>query len=683
MNLIERFMKLCGKDEHSNIPKIVVNDPYLEGFSGVIKDRIKRINDLEMELTRDFADLSDFANGHKYFGLRREKDCWIFREWAPNATSVFLIGDFSDWKESETFKLKKIDENGIWEIRLSLDALNHKELYKLIIHWQGGHGERIPSYANYVVQDKKTHIFSACVWGPDEKYVFKNTAPKHSKAPIIYEAHIGMGQEDEKVGTYDEFRENVLPRIKKAGYNTIQIMAIQEHPYYGSFGYQVSSFFAPSSRSGTPCELRRLIDEIHGMGLKVVMDIVHSHAVKNLVEGLSLFDGTSYQYFHEGGRGNHDAWDTKCFNYGKSQVVHFLLSNVKYWMEEFQFDGFRFDGVTSMLYHHRGLGKAFTCYDDYFNNEVDEEALFYLALANKLIHKIDKNAISIAEDVSGMPGLASPFEDGGIGFDYRLSMGLPDFWIKTLKEVRDEDWNVDHIWRELTNRRSDENVIVYSESHDQALVGDKTLIFHLVDSDMYWNFAKDKRNLVVDRGIALHKMIRFITITCGRGGYLNFMGNEFGHPEWIDFPRKGNDWSFHYARRQWSLLDDHNLCYEYLADFDREMINFVSDNDILDKDDPKLVWSHFNDRVLGHERNGLIFMFNFHPDKSYADYMINVDESGEYKIVFHSDEKRFGGFDRLKVGQHYQSFTVEEGGRSKSKLSLYLPARSAMVLKKI
>jgi 1,4-alpha-glucan branching enzyme len=669
--------------EINKIPKIIENDGYLSPFQGVIEHRLKRFEALENRIIGDSKSLYEFANGHKYFGMHRTESEWIFREWAPNAVAIYLVGNFSNWEEQGRYRLSKISDDGVWEIKLPLDMLNHLDLYKLKVCWNGGSGERIPTYANYVIQDEKTHIFTTQIWDPQNGYKFKNQKPKKPlEGPIIYEAHVGMGQIDGKVGSYTEFKDNVLPRVVKAGYNTLQLMAVQEHPYYGSFGYQVSNFFASSSRCGTPDELKELIDTAHGYGLRVIMDIVHSHAVKNEQEGLGLFDGTPYQFFHGGGRGLHPAWDTMCFDYGKDQVLHFLLSNCKYWTEEFQFDGFRFDGVTSMLYHHHGLGKAFSCYDDYFNHEVDEDALGYLFLANKLIHQCDGHATTIAEDMSGMPGLGASIDHGGIGFDYRLAMGIPDFWIKLLKETSDEDWNMDHIWHELNNLRDDERSISYAESHDQALVGDKTIIFWLIDKDMYTNMEVDNRNLSVDRGIALHKMIRLITLATAKGGYLNFMGNEFGHPEWIDFPREGNGWSYHYARRQWQLLDNEKLAYKFLANFDREMINLIKDHSVPSSNPGHLKVVHCDDHVLGFERAGLFFIFNFDSSRSFVDYQVSID-SGTYQLVLSSDSKRFGGFNRLEESLKLDSIVMQKGNVKESKLSLYLPCRTALIFKKI
>ncbi|MBL6990944.1 MAG: alpha amylase C-terminal domain-containing protein [Bacteriovoracaceae bacterium] len=664
------------------VPKLVQDDGYLTHFKDIIKNRQKKTKVKEFELVGKDGDLSSFATGYHYFGLHRTKKEWIFREWAPNATAIYFVGDFNGWQEDERFKLKKKDVNGVWEIHISFDDLAHKNLYRLKVYWEGGDGDRIPSYSNYVVQDEKTHIFNAQVWSPPNPYEFKQKIPSlNGQAPLIYESHVGMAQIEGKVGSYKEYIEHTLPRIVKAGYNTIQLMAIQEHPYYGSFGYQVSSFFAPSSRFGNPDELKELVDAIHKEGLMVIMDIVHSHAVKNEIEGLAKFDGTSHQYFHEGAKGQHPSWDTMCFNYGKNQVLHFLLSNCKYWIEEFKFDGFRFDGVTSMLYFDHGLGKAFSSYDDYFNPNVDEDVTTYFSLANKLIHQINPNALTIAEDMSGMPGLGMKFENGGVGFDYRLAMGIPDFWIKQLKEKSDEDWNMEIMFYELINRRDDEGTITYVESHDQALVGDKTIIFRLIDKDMYTNMGVDNRNLMVDRGIALHKMIRLLTATTGGSGYLNFMGNEFGHPEWVDFPREGNNWSYHYARRQWNLVDEDNLCYKFLGQFDQEMVKLLKDYSVLGSTKPNIVHVHVSNHTLVFSRSGLLFLFNFDASNSYTDYSFDVPQ-GEYKQLFSSDCDRFGGHNRLEDGQIHHT-TNWPATDLKTMLSVYLPARTAIVLKKL
>ena len=644
---------------------IVKNDGYLAPYEDAIKGRHYHVLWKLSQLTANGKKkLADFASGYDYYGLHKNSRGWVFREWAPNATDIYLVGDFNDWQETERFRCKRVEGTGNWELKMSAKAIRHGDHYKMHVKWNGGEGERIPAWTNRVVQDENTAIFSAQVWAPEEQYVWKKKTFRPDTNPLlIYECHIGMGQDAEKVGTYKEFEENVLPRVIEDGYNCIQIMAIQEHPYYGSFGYHVSSFFAPSSRFGTPEELKHLIDTAHQNGVAVIMDIVHSHAVKNEVEGLGNLAGDPNQYFYPGERREHPAWDSLCFDYGKDEVLHFLLSNCKYWLCEYHFDGFRFDGVTSMLYYSHGLGEAFTNYGDYFNGHEDDNAICYLTLANKLIHEVNPKAITIAEEVSGMPGLAAKFDDGGYGFDYRMAMNIPDFWIKTIKELKDEDWKPSSIFWEVKNRRSDEKTISYCESHDQALVGDKTIIFRLIDADMYWHFKKGDENDVAHRGIALHKMIRLVTTSTINGGYLNFMGNEFGHPEWIDFPREGNG-------------------YHYLGDFDKAMLNVIKGEKGFNKTAVQEIWHNDGDQVLAFMRGDLLFVFNFSPTRSFTDYGFLVP-TGSYDVVLNTDSIEFGGNglndDSITHLTNYDPLYIDE---HKEWLKLYLPARSAIVLKK-
>ena len=660
---------------------IIKDDPWLEPFEDAIVGRHNDFLNKEKELTGGDGSLVDFANAHNYYGLHHNAQGWVLREWAPNATEIFVIGDFNNWTECAPYKMRALD-NGNWELALPSRGMRHGDLFKLSIHWQGGQGERIPAYATRVVQDDNTKIFSAQVWNPEHQYEFKVKDFKPSVKPLlIYECHIGMAQNREGVGTYEEFRTNVLPRIAADGYNAIQIMAIQEHPYYGSFGYHVSSFYAASSRFGTPEELKHLIDDAHSRGIAVIMDIVHSHAVKNEVEGLGRFDGSYDLYFYGDGRREHPAWDSLCFDYGKNAVLHFLLSNCKFWLEEYKFDGFRFDGVTSMLYYNHGLGQAFGGYEDYYNGNQDTNAITYLTLANKLIHEVNPHAITIAEEMSGMPGLARKVKDGGIGFDYRMAMGIPDYWIKTIKEHKDEDWKPTSIFWELTNRRADEKTISYAESHDQALVGDKTIIFRLIDKEMYWHMMRGDDNAVVSRGMALHKLIRLVTVATINGGYLNFMGNEWGHPEWIDFPREGNGWSYKYARRQWDLVDREDLKYQFLNNWDNDVMHLIGGTHNFQALPIRKLWDKDDDQVLAFMRGNLVFVFNFNPVKSFSDYGF-LAPAGEYHGVIDSDNARYGGYGNVdEAVKHLTQPDPLYDSAGLGWLKLYIPARSALILR--
>jgi len=656
------------------------DDEYLKPFFEQIKWRIKKSEELAASLTENKTSLNDFASGHEYYGLHKKNNKWIFREWAPNATAIFLIGDFNNWLNQDDYLLKKVNEKGDWEIELPLDSIKHEDLYKIKVYWNGGEGDRLPSYTRRVVQDDQTKSFSSQVWFP-EPYKWKITNYENKvDNPLIYEAHVGMSGEEGGVNTYLSFADNILPKIVEAGYNTIQLMAIMEHPYYGSFGYHVSNFFAVSSRYGTPEEFKHLVDACHKNNICIIIDIVHSHSVSNELEGLGKFDGTQYQYFHEGNKGKHKAWDSLCFNYAKPEVLHFLLSNCRFWIDEYKIDGFRFDGVTSMLYFDHGLGTNFSGYGQYFDSNVDEDALSYLILANRLIHELKPNSMTVAEDVSGMPGLAAEQKDFGIGFDYRLALGVPDTWFDLIEDVPDENWNMGQIWRELTNRRTDERTISYVECHDQAIVGGKTLMFSLADAAMYNSMGVDDQNIQVDRAIALHKMIRIATLSTAAYGYLNFMGNEFGHPEWIDFPREGNNWSYHYARRQWSLRYDKNLKFRFLAEFDKAMVELEQQTDFL-QSEPRILQVDEPAKILCFERGGLIFIFNFNPDISATNHQIQVPP-GKYELTLNSDDKKFGGFDRITNNQQYLSKQIEENNAIIHTIQVYSPARTLIVLQK-
>ncbi len=675
-------MKKCSKDPFWSDPSWT-NDPYLSPFKPIIRSRFEKAL-ATAEKLKNKKSWVDMANYHEIFGLHRDKKGWVFREWAPNATAMFILTPANNWEKSSDWEVKGPDPNGIFEARFPDRFFCHEQLYRLKVVWDGGEGDRIPTAATRAIQDSTTYIFNAQVWAPDQPYQWQAENPKLPTGPLlVYEAHAGMALEEGRVGTWREFADHILPKVIDAGYNTLQMMAVQEHPYYGSFGYHVSSFFATSSRFGTPDDFRYLVDRAHKAGIRVLMDIVHSHSVKNEVEGLSRFDGSLYQFFHDKDRGDHTLWDSRCFDYGKQQVVHFLLSNLRYFLEQFRVDGFRFDGITSMLYADHGLGRAFTGYQDYFGDDVDEDALGYLYAANDLVHEIHPGAVTIAEDVSGYPGLAAPATLCGTGFDFRFSMGVPDYWIKLLKEVKDEAWHMGGLWYELTRHRDEERTISYVECHDQALVGDQTVMMRLMGGKIYNSMEKSNTDITTQRAVALHKMIRLVTLACAHKGYLNFMGNEFGHPEWIDFPSPANGYSYNHARRLWSLKYDKNLYFPDLFAFDKQMIALAKQTQMFTWDRPRLLHIHEDDKVLAFERSGLIFVFNFHPERSFSHYLIHAP-AGKYEMRLDTDEARFGGLGRLNPDQvHFTRPIGDEAENRHDALSLYLPSRCALVLARI
>ncbi len=657
--------------------KLKETDGYLEPYLGEVRMHLDRYNHKRWLLAKN-KKLHSTINGHLYFGFHRTENGWVFREWLPGADKVWLFGDFNKW-EKYTHPLKNIGD-GVWEITLKgKNALKHGQFVKLIVGRDGNTFERIPAYIHRAVLNMELKQLCGQIWMPDKAFQWTDEAfyqKQKIKNPLIYEAHIGMAQEEPSIGSYREFADKNLKRIQKLGYNVIQLMAIAEHPYYASFGYQVTNFFAPAHRFGTPEDLKFLINKAHEMGIAVLLDVVHSHACPNEGEGLNMQDGTEDQYFLSGERGWHTAWGTRCFDYGKPEVLHFLLSNLKYWQDEFHFDGFRFDGVTSMLYENHGLGEAFTNYSMYYSLNTNVDARVYLMLANELVHQNNKNAITVAEEMSGMPGMGLPLNAAGFGFDYRLAMGIPDLWIKLIKEKRLEDWDVMHLWYELTGGRPQEKSVGYCESHDQAMVGDKTIIFRLADAEMYTGMCKDYHSPSIDTAIDMHKLIRLLTLSLSCNGYLNFMGNEFGHPEWIDFPREGNNWSYHHARRQWSLAENKDLKYEWLDAFDRDMVSLARSGDLFAKK-PKSLWLDQAKNLMIFERKGYLFVFNLHPTQSQESVFVACPR-GDYHVVFSSDDATYGGQERVDKSYVYKS----KKGNYGLGFEIYSPARTVIVLKK-
>ena len=653
-------------------------DPYLEPYAGEIRMHLDRYNDKCWTLVGN-GDLKDFADGYLYFGFHRTENGWVFREWLPAAEAVWLMGDFNYWNRYAN-PLTNIG-GGVWQIELEgKDALKHGQCVKLVVAKDGVDFDRIPVYMTYCIMDENQYKLVGRIWDPEDPFQWTDQdfyQKKKIDNPLIYEVHVGMAQEHGHVGSYMEFAQDTLNWVKEEGYNTIQMMAIQEHPYYASFGYQVTNLFAPSSRYGTPDELRFLINKAHEMGIAVILDVVHSHACPNIGEGLNLQDGSDYQYFLSGERGWHSAWKTRIFNYGKDEVIHLLLSNLKYWQEEFHFDGFRFDGVTSMMYEDHGLGVAYTDYSAYYSYNTNVDARIYLSMANQLIHEVNDKAITIAEDVSGFPGMGLPLKDGGMGFDYRLSMGVPDMWIKLTKDQDQNDWDMFYLWHELTTARPGEKTIAYCESHDQAMVGDKTLIFRMADAEMYTGMDKEYHSITIDRAIDMHKLIRLLTCSLANSGYLTFMGNEFGHPEWIDFPREGNNWSYHYARRQWSLVKTGAYKYSWLAEFEKAMLAMIKDNEVLGHGFGQ-IWLDNEKKIIIFKRNELIFAFNLHPSWSQDGFFIATGDEKKYQVILSSDDAEFGGFERIDKDYIYQAQESDNG----KGFRIYLPCRTALVLKK-
>ncbi|CAL5219263.1 g1061 [Coccomyxa viridis] len=636
-----------------------------------LKYRYRQFLQTKEALEKAEGSLTDFAKGYEKLGFRREGNTVVYREWCPAATSAQLIGDFNGWGGTHMEE----DGLGVWKAVLPDDpqgrpAIAHGSRVKIRLqHPDGYFVDRIPAWIKWatVAAGQMGAKYDGIYWDPpqQERHQWQHERPTGELPSLrVYEAHVGMSSEEPKVASYAEFKDNVLPRIAKLGYNAIQLMAVQEHAYYASFGYHVTNPFAASSRSGNPEMLKALIDEAHRLGLRVLLDVVHSHVSSNADDGLAGYDFGQKEedsYFCSGERGYHTQWDSRLFNYKNWEVLRYLLSNLRWWLEEYRFDGFRFDGVTSMLYWHHGINMAFSGnYNEYFSPATNVDAVVYLMLANDLIHQLSPQAITVAEDVSGMPTLCRPVAEGGVGFDYRLGMGTPDLWVKLVKEQRDENWSMSALVSSLCNRRRSERTVGYVESHDQSLVGDQTLAWRLMGAEMYTGMSTmQPETPVIARGVSLHKIVRTLTMALGGEGWLGFMGNEFGHPEWIDFPREGNGWSHDYCRRQWSLADAEHLRYKYMNAWDEAMQRLDEEYGFLSSEHLMVSYSGDKEQVIVAERGPLVFVFNFSPYNDYEGYKIGTPEPGRYKAIASSDDKQYGGQGR--IDNTIEHFTHPEG----------------------
>ena len=640
-------------------------DEMLKPHEGHLRYRWEKFQEVKGSIEKASGSLSAFADGYKEYGFSKKEDGTIvYKEWMPACNHAALVGDFNGWNGEATPMGR--DDFGNWSCELPAGTIPHDSRVKIRFFKDDGHVDRIPAYIRYarVPPNEMGAKYDGIYWDPpkEERHEWKfKKGPKKPSAPRIYEAHVGMSSNDPKVSTYREFADTVLPRIKGGGYNSVQLMAVMEHAYYGSFGYHVTNFFGVSSRSGTPEDFKYLVDKAHELGLRVIIDVIHSHASKNTEDGLAGFDvgqKAEDSYFDVGEKGYHYLWDSRLFKYDNWETQRLLLSNAKYWIEEYGVDGYRFDGVTSMLYHHHGLNMEFTGnYEEYLGMNTNIDAVVYLMLVNDMLHSNYPEVEVFAEDVSGMPTLCRDVRENGVGFDARLAMSIPDFWVKYFKTRKDEDWGMHEIISTLCNRRYSEKAIAYVESHDQSIVGDKTTAFWLMDAEMYGHMsATQPITPIIERGIALHKMLRLITIGLGGEGYLAFMGNEFGHPEWVDFPREGNNWSHDHCRRRWDLADAEHLRYKDMKNFDREMLNIEDGFKFLSNGHQHVSTADDNRKIIVFERGDLLFVFNLNPTQDFEGLEIGVPKPGKYVCVLDTDEGQFGGRNRVDKGtEHFTS----------------------------
>ncbi|KAK7287576.1 hypothetical protein RIF29_00857 [Crotalaria pallida] len=561
-----------------------------------------------------------------------------------------------------------------------IPAIPHGSKYRVYFNTPNGPLERVPAWATYVQPAVDGTQAYAIHWEPPPEHVYKwkNTSPKVPKSLRIYEAHVGISGSEPKISSFNEFTDKVLPHIMETGYNAIQLIGVVEHKDYFTVGYRVTNFYAVSSRYGTPDDFKRLVDEAHGLGLLVFLEIVHSYAAADENVGLSMFDGSNDCYFHSGKRGQHKFWGTRMFKYGDPDVLHFLLSNLNWWIVEYQVDGFQFHSLSSMIYTHNGFASFTGDLEEYCNQYVDKDALLYLILANEILHALYPNIITIAEDATFYPGLCEPTSQGGLGFDYYVNLSVSEMWSTFLESVPDNEWSMTKIVNTLVSDRAyADKMLMYAENHNQSISGRRSfaeILFGEIDEHSHHY----KESLV--RGSSLHKMIRLITLTIGGRAYLNFMGNEFGHPKRVEFPTSSNNFSYSLANRQWDLLAKEGLNRD-LFSFDKDMMKLDENARVLSRRFPYL--HHVNDSsmVISYIRGPLLFIFNFHPTDSYDNYSIGVEEAGEYQVILNTDEIKYGGQGCLKEDQYFQKTVSKRVDGLRNSLEVPLPSRTAQVYK--
>lgn len=705
-----------------------------------LRDTLRRIVAAEGSL-HDFC----FANGLCRFGLQRAAGGWRYREWAPAASACSLVGDFNGW--DVTRHPCRAGSDGVYSCFVpDADGLRTGDKYKVALMVRSAAGivrriDCVPAWAARTMQDPFTGTVYALA-SDDQLLAYpwrhpRPTADHHAggggelgATPLrIYEVHVGISASQPIVAGWSHFREHVLPRVAALGYTALLIIAAQEHGYYASFGYQVTSFFAPPSRFGTPAELQALIDAAHGLGLRVLLELVHSHASSNAAEGLSGFDGSLLEgggYFLAGSDGWHAEWGTRMFDFGKLEVLRFLLAQLCWYAECYRCDGFRFDAVSAALYRHRSLGGAGTFergYAEYYDGSLDVAALTYFKVANYLVHElVSPPLLTIAEEYSGLPGLCAPVMHGGVGFDYRQAMGLPPLWQRLCATLcsdeggdaggsvgsdaaggdasggvggdaaSDVDGDVcdgrsatrgapgridmGALVASMCSRRSEERRVAYVECHDQSIVGGQSLAFRCMGAEMYGGMSRlvGPPSVAVARGMALHKLTRLLACALGGEAYLNFIGNEWGHPEWVDLPREGNGHSCDRARRRWDLADDPLLRYGELQAFDAAMHALHDAHPWLLADAPRGQGDGGcccceARQALWFARGGCWFAFNLHtsataelvwhargPSSPLSPASVRTDDlstsgeatpprspHGRARVLLDSDGARFGG----------------------------------------
>ena len=580
-----------------------------------------------------------------------------FRTWAPNAQAIHLVGDFNNWQEGKT-PMIRISDSGIWEVVVTGVSVEQRYKFSIV----ASNGERIlkaDPFAFHSETDEKTASIICDLgtykWG-DQTWQ-KAKEDLFDKPVNIYELHLGSWQRGEngEILTYAQIAMRLIPYIKEMHYTHIELMPVMEHPYGGSWGYQVCGFYAPTSRYGTPHDLMRFIDLCHQSGIGVILDWVPAHFPKD-AHGLYEFDGTPLYECQGDDRKEHPEWGTRCFDYGRTEVQSFLVSNAVFWLDIYHADGLRVDAVSSMLYLDYGR-KPGQWFPNTQGNNKNLDAVSFLQKLNLAVFKYHPYTMMIAEESTAWPMVTKPPQDGGLGFNFKWNMG----WMNDMLEYI----TIDPLFRkDVHNKLTFSFYYAFSEnfilpiSHDEVVHGKKSLL-----DKMPGNYEMKFAGLRAFLGYMMTHP----------GKKLTFMGTEFG---------QFKEWAYDDSL-DWHLLEyeQHKKMHNYVKalnkfyldtpalweiDYSWDGFSWISDSDSMQN---IIVFTRTNE-----DGERIISLINFAPVKR-DDYRIGVPEAGIYEEAFNSDAVEFGG--EGNTNNNLQTEEIDMHGFKQS-LNLTVPPMSAI-----